>query len=90
MTRPGSHLRGALAFALAPLTAMAALALWPDAGEAQPAGEEHAALFPVCKGAATTRARVQLGGCWRQMRHSIETKLSPRTPPSTAGTRPRG
>jgi len=50
MTRPGSHLRRALAFALVPLTAIAALALWPDAGEAQSAGEQHSALFPVCKG----------------------------------------
>jgi endonuclease YncB( thermonuclease family) len=53
MTRPEPLLRRIAAFAAVPLTA-AALALWPEAGEAQSApdqrGEQHSALFPVCKG----------------------------------------
>ncbi|WP_285712126.1 thermonuclease family protein [Erythrobacter oryzae] len=46
--------RRVAAFALVPLAAAAALALWPQAGEAQGVREEqaeqHRALFPVCKG----------------------------------------
>jgi len=50
VTLPKPLLRRAIAIALVPLTAAAALAAWPDAGEAQSAAEQHAALFPVCKG----------------------------------------
>jgi len=52
MTPPGSFLRRAMAVALVPLAAAGALALWPDAGEAQSAGgsDPHRALFPICAG----------------------------------------
>lgn len=50
MTRPGPLVRRAAALAFVPLAAAAALALWPQAGEAQGQREEHSALFPVCKG----------------------------------------
>ena len=54
MTRPEPLLRRIAAFVAVPLSAAAALALWPEAGEAQSApdqrGEQHSALFPVCKG----------------------------------------
>jgi endonuclease YncB( thermonuclease family) len=50
VTRPKPLFARALAIALVPLTAAAAVALWPDAGEAQSARDEHAALFPVCRG----------------------------------------
>ncbi|ASJ90091.1 thermonuclease family protein [Porphyrobacter sp. CACIAM 03H1] len=53
MTRPAPFRRRWLALAAAPLAALGALALWPEAGEAQDSegrGEPHRALFPVCSG----------------------------------------
>jgi endonuclease YncB( thermonuclease family) len=50
MTLPKPLLRRAAAFAFVSLAAATGFALWPGAGEAQSARDEHAALFPVCKG----------------------------------------
>ena len=50
MTGSDPLVRRAAVLALLPLAAAAAVALWPQAGEAQGGREEHAALFPVCKG----------------------------------------
>ena len=64
MTRPGLLLRRAMAFALVPFAAAATFALWPDAGEAQSARDEHAALFPVCTGASRVTCVVDGDTIW--------------------------